>query len=122
MGIRTRRARTRSRTHIVSFSIAGFFGFVALFVMAMFLSVGALVTNWLSGLPDYSSANAYLVAEPTTVYAADSSVISEYYLQNRRSVDKSEISDYVIKGIIATEDKRFYQHKGVDYSDRKSVV
>ena len=114
MGIRTRRARTRSRTHIVSFSIAGFFGFVALFVMAMFLSVGALVTNWLSGLPDYSSANAYLVAEPTTVYAADSSVISEYYLQNRRSVDKSEISDYVIKGIIATEDKRFYQHKGVD--------
>ena len=45
MGIRTRRARTRSRTHIVSFSIAGFFGFIALFVMAMFLSVGALVTN-----------------------------------------------------------------------------
>ena len=58
MGIRTRRARTRSRTHIVSFSIAGFFGFIALFVMAMFLSVGALVTNWLSELPDYSSANA----------------------------------------------------------------
>ena len=114
MGIRTRRARTRSRTHIVSFSIAGFFGFIALFVMAMFLSVGALVTNWLSELPDYSSANAYLVAEPTTVYAADNSVISEYYLQNRRSVDKSEISDYVLKGIIATEDKRFYQHKGVD--------
>ena len=63
MGIRTRRARTRSRTHIVSFSIAGFFGFVALFVMAMFLSVEALVTNWLSGLPDYSSANAYSLKE-----------------------------------------------------------
>ena len=93
MGIRTRRARTRSRTHIVSFSIAGFFGFIALFVMAMFLSVGALVTNWLSELPDYSSANAYLVAEPTTVYAADNSVISEYYLQNRRSVDKSSRSE-----------------------------
>ena len=85
MGIRTRRARTRSRTHIVSFSIAGFFGFIALFVMAMFLSVGALVTNWLSELPDYSSANAYLVAEPTTVYAADNSVISRTAVPSTRA-------------------------------------
>ncbi|WP_058271217.1 transglycosylase domain-containing protein [Olsenella massiliensis] len=114
MGIRTRRARTRSRTHIVGFGIAGIFGFVALLVLALCISLGALVSQWLQDLPDYSSADAYLVAEPTTVYAADGSVISEYYVQNRRTVEQDQMSDYVLKAIVDTEDKRFYQHNGVD--------
>ncbi len=114
MGIRTRRARRRSRTHIVGFGIAGIFGFIALFIIALSFSMGALVADWLSDLPDYSSADAYLTSERTTVYAADNSVIGEYYIQNRQSVDNDEISDYVLKGIVDTEDIRFYQHNGVD--------
>lgn len=114
MGIRTRRAHRHSRTHIVAFGFAGFLGFTALLVAALAISLGALVNTWLQDLPDYTSADAYLVSEPTTVYAADGSVIAEYYLQNRRSVDISEISPYVLEGVVDTEDVRFYQHHGVD--------
>ncbi len=114
MGIRTRRARKRSRTHIVGFSLVGILGFMALLMIAMGASLGALVSSWLQDLPDYSSADAYLVAEPTTVYAADNSIIGEYYLQNRRVVDEDQISPYVLEGVVDTEDERFYQHNGVD--------
>ena len=114
MGIRTRRARTHSNTHIVGFSLAGVLGFIALLAVTVALSLGALVSSWLEDLPDYTSADAYLVAEPTTVYDANGNEIASYYLQQRRSVDLSAISSYVVKGTVDTEDKRFYSHNGVD--------
>ena len=114
MGIRTRRAHKHSSTHAVGFGIAGVFGFIALFALALALSLGTVVDSWLQDLPDYESADAYLVAEPTIVYAADGTEIAQYYLQNRRSVTLDDISDYVKKGTVDVEDERFYQHNGVD--------
>lgn len=114
MSVRTRRARKHSRTHIVGFGLAGVLGFIALLLIALALSVGALVDSWLQNLPDYTSADAYLVAEPTDVYDANGNTIAEYYLQNRRSVTQDEVSPYVLEGTVDTEDVRFYQHNGVD--------
>lgn len=114
MGIRTRRAHLHSRTHIVGFGIAGAIGFVALLIVAVSLSMGAVVSGWLEDLPDYTSADSYVVAEPTRVYDASGAEIATYYLQQRRSVTLEEISPYVLKGTVDTEDKRFYQHNGVD--------
>ena len=114
MGIRTRRAHMHSRTHIVGFGIAGAVGFVALLIVAVCLSMGAVISTWLEDLPDYTSADSYVVAEPTRVYDASGAEIATYYLQQRRSVTLEEISPYVLKGTVDTEDKRFYQHNGVD--------
>ncbi|MDO4807558.1 MAG: PBP1A family penicillin-binding protein, partial [Coriobacteriales bacterium] len=114
MGVRNRRAKKHSRTHIVGFGIAGILGFLALLVIALAFSAGALVNSWLLNLPDYQSADAYLVAEPTQVYDADNNVIAEYYLQNRRIVTKDQVSPYVLMGTVDTEDIRFYQHNGID--------
>ncbi len=114
MGIRTRRARAHSKTHFVGFGLAGVLGFIALLCVTLALSLGAVVSTWLEDLPDYTSADAFLVAEPTRVYDADGNEIVAYYLQNRRSVTLDQVSDYVIQGTIDTEDKRFYQHNGVD--------
>ena len=114
MGVRKRRARRNARTHIIGFGIAGIFGFITLLVAALAMSLGALVTSWLQDLPDYNSADAYLVSEPTTIVDANGATIAEYYLQNRRSVEMDQVSDYVLKGIVDIEDVRFYRHNGVD--------
>ena len=114
MGVRKRRARRNSRTHIIGFGIAGIFGFIALLIAALAMSLGALVTSWLQDLPDYNSADAYLVSEPTEIVDANGTTIAEYYLQNRRSVEMEQVSDYVLKGIVDIEDARFYRHNGVD--------
>ncbi|WP_321973747.1 PBP1A family penicillin-binding protein [Paratractidigestivibacter sp.] len=114
MGIRTRRAHKHSRTHIVGFGLAGAVGFVALLIVAACLSMGGVVFGWLEDLPDYTSADSYAVAEPTRIYDASGNEIATYYLQQRRSVDLDQVSPYVLKGTVDTEDKRFYQHSGVD--------
>ena len=114
MGVRKRRARRNARTHIIGFGIAGIFGFITLLVAALAMSLGALITSWLQDLPDYNSADAYLVSEPTEIVDANGATIAEYYLQNRRSVEMDQVSDYVIKGIVDIEDVRFYRHNGVD--------
>ena len=114
MGVRTRRARKHSKTHFIGFGAAGILGFLALLGIALAVSLGTLVDSWLEDLPDYTSADAYLVAEPTQVYDADGNLIAEFYLQNRRSVTEDEVSPYVLEGTVAVEDERFYQHNGVD--------
>ncbi|MBQ9058340.1 MAG: PBP1A family penicillin-binding protein [Atopobiaceae bacterium] len=114
MGIRTRRAHKHSRTHIIGFGIAGFFAFMALLMIALAVSVTSLVDNWLQDLPDYTSADSYLAAEPTEVYDINGERITTFFLQNRRSVDADQISPYVLKATVDTEDIRFYQHSGID--------
>ena len=114
MGIRKRRARRNARTHIIGFGIAGIFGFIALLIATLAMSLGALVSSWLQDLPDYNSADAYLVSEPTEIVDANGTVIAEYYLQNRRSIEMDQLSEYVVEGIVDIEDERFYRHNGVD--------
>lgn len=89
-------------------------------VIAGLLVVGcvatfAICTVWLQDLPDYTDASAYNYAEKTTVYANDGkTLLAEFYLENRDPVSLDEVSEYVIKGTIATEDERYYDHNGVD--------
>ena len=114
MGIRNRRARRHSRTHIVGFTAVGIVGFLVLLAVALVASLGALVSTWLQDLPDYTSADAYLVAEPTEVYDAQDNVIATFYLENRRSVEQDQVSPWVLQGTVDVEDERFYQHNGID--------
>ena len=114
MGVRQRRAHLHSRTHVVAFTIAGFIGFMALLMATLLISLTMMVNSWLENLPDYQSADAYLVPEPTTIYSADGTVIAEYYLQNRRIIDMDEVSPYVLTATVDTEDIRFYKHNGID--------
>ena len=53
--------------------------------------------------------------EPTTIYASDAkTVIARLFLQDRQPVDLSLVPKYLQQALIATEDRRFYSHHGVD--------
>jgi len=77
-------------------------------------SAYATVRGWLSNLPDYTSPDAFQVAQPTKIYSADGRLLAKLYLQNREVVPISEIATGLSQGIVAVEDERFYQHNGVD--------
>ncbi len=114
MGIRQRRARKHAKTHIVGFSIGGFFGFIALLAITFMLSLGGLVDIWLKDLPDYTNPDAFFAAEPTQILDANGELVADLHLQNRKSVELSQISPYVLKATVDTEDARFYSHNGID--------
>lgn len=66
------------------------------------------------GIPneqELSSINNYVASE---VYSADSKLLGKYFIQERTHASYEEISPYIINGLIATEDARFFEHEGVD--------
>ena len=48
------------------------------------------------------------------VYSVDGKILGRYYVENRSYVSFDEISPNVTNALIATEDARFYEHRGID--------
>ena len=54
------------------------------------------------------------LSEKSTVLAADGTVLATFYSENRVVVPLEEVSEYMQQAVVAIEDKRFYDHAGVD--------
>ncbi len=48
------------------------------------------------------------------VYAADGELLGKYYIENRTYVSYTDISSNIINALVATEDARYFKHKGFD--------
>lgn len=54
-------------------------------------------------------------AQTTYVYAADGrTLLTMFYEEHRKHTDLDDMSPYLVKAIVASEDARFYEHNGVD--------
>ncbi len=87
--------------------------FVFLFVVGG-VSTAAYVAYVLRDLPDWDET--MLSSDKTTfLYDANGQIFSELHShENRTYVKLSDMPDYLIDCLLATEDTRFYKHHGVD--------
>ncbi|MBQ3106588.1 MAG: transglycosylase domain-containing protein [Eggerthellaceae bacterium] len=82
----------------------------------LFQGVSGIVNKWLEDLPSVDNTEAFEYSEKTRLYANDgTTLLAEFYLQDQRPVTIDQVSEYVLKGTVATEDERFYDHAGVDF-------
>lgn len=51
----------------------------------------------------------------SVVYSCDGKPLHKFYDENRTPVEYHEISQNFFDALIATEDERFYQHRGIDF-------
>ncbi len=93
-------------------------GVVAFGVIFLF-SVGLGLFGALPSTRDLENPKSNLAS---AIYSEDGETLGTYYVQNRTPVTYDEISPYVIKALVATEDKRFYDHSGIDFSRTLSSV
>jgi penicillin-binding protein 1A len=61
------------------------------------------------------SDTEYQRKEKTIIYSADQQIIAELFSQNRTYVTLDQVPQNLRNALIATEDRRFYSHHGVDY-------
>ena len=101
MGPRERHMRKRAKTHTVPIILGSLFGFFVICGVAFAVGMVGNVNRWLSDLPDYTNADAYLASEPTSILDANGNQIALLYVQNRDSVESDAISPYVLKSITA---------------------
>jgi penicillin-binding protein 1A len=65
-------------------------------------------------LPSLKELERYRPMLSSKLYAADGELLGEFFQQKRVQVPLEEISPYLVQALIATEDRRFYEHWGVD--------
>ncbi|MBO0344577.1 penicillin-binding protein 1A [Roseibium limicola] len=95
-----------------------FFGYLFGIGAAIGLVLAAGVWIYLErlneGLPDYSALKNYEPPVMTRVHASDGSLMAEYANQRRMFLPIQAIPDRLKFAFVATEDKNFYTHIGVD--------
>ncbi|OEU47048.1 MAG: hypothetical protein BA872_01675 [Desulfobacterales bacterium C00003060] len=87
-----------------------------IFVPAAVIS-GALAGFFLAltrDLPEIRALDTFKPEAVTRIYSADKVLLAELFTQKRVPVPLHMISDYLKQAIIATEDRHFYKHTGVD--------
>ena len=86
--------------------------FIAWAVFVVFLlAVNFGIFGKLPSLVDLENPSMLSSSE---IFAADGSLMGKYYTKDRINVGYNDISQNVIKALIATEDERFYDHSGID--------
>ena len=65
-------------------------------------------------MPDSDELRNIENSNSTEIYSADSVLIGKFYIENRTEIGLSSISPYVITALLAVEDKRFFEHSGID--------
>src|SRR5213595_3880149 len=77
-------------------------------VFAVFLFYGTWAQT-------FDMKNVGEMPERNTVYDVDGKIYSRLAGANRLKVSLSEVSPYFIAAVLAREDTRFYEHKGIDW-------
>jgi penicillin-binding protein 1A len=108
---RRRRDRVISRRFAILLTLAVIFGGIAAVVAAAFTSAnGVLNACSLASLKPVS------IGQNSFVYAADGSVLGAIPAErNRQPVTLDQMSPLVAQATVDIEDRRFYEHGGLDY-------
>src|SRR4030043_739614 len=91
---------------------------------SLFLMAFMLITSFLAGfyyltllyqLPNIKTLNDYNPPLSTRILAADGTVIGHLYKEKRTLVPLSELPPRLIQAFVASEDARFFKHRGLDF-------
>jgi penicillin-binding protein 1A len=108
-----RRRKKRRKSLLLSFLGFSFATFVLLFIAGS-AGAGFLVWQASRDLPDYESLSKYEPPVMTRIHAHDGSLIAEFARERRIFVPINTIPKRVIGAFLSAEDRRFYDHGGID--------
>ncbi|MBL8566200.1 MAG: penicillin-binding protein 1A [Hyphomicrobiaceae bacterium] len=106
--------KRRRKSFLLSFLGWSFATGVLLFLVGSAV-VGFLIYRASQDLPDYESLAKYEPPVMTRIHAHDGSLIAEYARERRIFVPINTVPKLVIAAFLSAEDKRFYEHGGLDF-------
>ena len=116
---RRRVEKRRSRSRAWGLVRGAIVGLVAVFLLSTVAAVGAFAYTYRTlseNLPELDGYRTAELAQTSTVYNANGDVVDELHgVQNRFVVGLSEMDPTLRDAVVAIEDRRFYEHRGVDF-------
>lgn len=95
-----------------AFKLAGGFfaaGFFSILLLVFLVWAGAF-----GKLPTTKDLKSIENATASEVHSSDGVLMGKYFKENRVNVGLNEISDHFKNALVATEDARFFEHRGID--------
>ena len=90
---------------------------LAVLLFSTALVLGGLLGAYLAvkqGLPDVAELEKFSPSLLTSIYADDGKIVKEIGTEKRIVISYEQIPETLKQAILATEDPRFFKHKGVD--------
>jgi penicillin-binding protein 1A len=115
-GTAARRRPGGSRGGKIAVRIARGVVVVVVFGVLLFAGIVAgIIASYSRNLPDINRMADYQPSRSTRVFARNGAMLANLYRENRTWVPIDKIPIPVRDAFIATEDRHFYQHHGVDF-------
>jgi penicillin-binding protein 1A len=83
-------------------------------VFILLCTISGYTLYVLSGLPSLNQLEHPRPEYSSKVYSADGELIGQYYTINRSKVSLDELPSYLRQAVVASEDRKFYRHRGID--------
>lgn len=112
--VKKKRKPTKAKKNIKFKIITYVIGAVVLLVVVTGLFVWTVYQGWWGSLPNEEELKNLRNDEASVIYSEDGELLGKYYVENRTNVKFDYIPTNAIRALVATEDARFYEHKGVD--------
>jgi penicillin-binding protein 1A len=78
------------------------------------LAIFGMLYYFSQDLPSLEELERFEPDIVSTVYSSDGQILTEFGIKNRTLIPLDSIPDYVKNAILSTEDKKFYDHWGMD--------
>ncbi len=90
--------------------------------VVIFICVSGLFSGIIAGvffgltrdLPQIRALESFIPSAVTRIYSSDKVLLAELFQEKRDPVPLKNIPSYLRKALVATEDRKFYEHSGVD--------
>src|SRR4030066_931020 len=94
-----------------------FIFFMGLVVAILSVSVIGTIIYYAAtmDLPSIDALKDYRPSIASSVYDDNNELIDEFFLEDRKIVNTNEVPKVVHYAFVASEDSRFYLHKGMDF-------
>ena len=89
-------------------------GFILTILLIIFLIFTGYLVYLSQSLPSLSELENPKLEEATKIYSDNGELIDKFYLKNRTKVTFESIPKDMINALVATEDRKFFDHWGVD--------
>lgn len=89
--------------------------FWILLLSPIVLVAALLVCVWLfADIPSFEELESPNSKLATQILSDEGKLLTTFHIENRTYVSYDELSEYLVQAAVATEDKRFYRHSGID--------
>jgi len=86
------------------------------------VGVSGLFAFYAKGLPEFDDVSQYRPKLASKVFSVDGRLIGEFYEERRIVVPYEQIPKRLVQSFIAAEDKKFFDHQGIDYLGMVNAV